>query len=415
MKITAKTLDTIKMPANRLELIEYDDEIAGFGVRVRAGGSRMFVFTYKFAGKTRRLTLGTAAKEAFPEIRKRVLELQAQVRLGQDPAAAKATAIAAAKQQQADSFKAVTDLYLARQLKTSRPVTYEEQKRYLLTKAARLHNMPIASITRRDIAALINEVESSVVKGSGSTTANCTLSALSACFSWAMREGLCENNPCINTNKRDQPRRSRTLVDKVTGDVSELVRVWKALPNDAFGASMKLLILTGQRRQEIGALRWSELDDGLTSITLPPARQKNHGGPDRLNHIVPLSEPARAILARQHRVVGWDCVFSAGPNGLQNWGVWKRRLDAKLSGMPEWVIHDLRRSVATGLGHIGVQPHVVEAVLNHVSGHKAGVAGTYNHAAYQKEKTAALTLWAEHLMAAVSGKPAKVVPLRNAG
>jgi hypothetical protein len=84
-----------------------------------------------------------------------------------------------------------------------------------------------------------------------------------------------------------------------------------------------------------------------------------------------------------------------------------------LPGMPEWVIHDLRRSVATGLGHIGVQPHVVEAVLNHVSGSKAGVAGVYNHNAYEAEKAAALTRWAEHLMAAIGDKPAKVVPLRR--
>jgi integrase len=413
MKITAKTLDTIKLPANRSEVIAYDDEIAGFGVRMRQGGSRNFVFTYKFAGKTRRMTLGAAVKDAFPNIRQRVLELQAQVRLGQDPAAAKEAAVEAAKQQQAESFKAVADLFLARQLKTARPSTYEEQTRYLMTKAARLHNRPMASITRRDIAALINEVESSVTKGSGSTTANCTLSALSAMFSWAMREGICENNPCINTNKREQLRRSRTLVDKTTNDVSELVRVWKALPNDAFGAAMKLLILTGQRRQEIGALRWSELDNDITKITLPPERQKNHGGPDRLDHIVPLSEPAREILCRRHRVVGWQCVFSSGPNGLQNWGVWKDRLDEKLPGMPEWVIHDLRRSVATGLGHIGVQPHVVEAVLNHVGGSKAGVAGIYNHNTYEAEKATALARWAEHLMAAIAGEASKVVPLRK--
>jgi hypothetical protein len=86
MKIDAKTVDAIKLPAGRSEVIVYDDEIAGFGVRVREGG-RVFVFTYKVAGKTRRLTLGAAAKEAFPDIRKRALDLQAQVRLGNDPAA----------------------------------------------------------------------------------------------------------------------------------------------------------------------------------------------------------------------------------------------------------------------------------------------------------------------------------------
>jgi hypothetical protein len=97
MKINAKTVDAIKRPAGRSEVIVYDDEIAGFGVRVREGGSRVFVFTYKVAGKTRRLTLAAAAKEAFPDIRKRALDLQAQVRLGNDPAAEKEAKIEAAK------------------------------------------------------------------------------------------------------------------------------------------------------------------------------------------------------------------------------------------------------------------------------------------------------------------------------
>jgi integrase len=415
MKINAKTIDTIKLPAGRSEIIAYDDEIAGFGVRIREGGSRVFVFTYKVVGKTRRLTLGPAVKEAFPDIRKQAFDLANQVRQGGDPAATKEAKIEAAKRQEAESFKAVVDLYLAQQRKTTRPNTYREVERYLLVKAERLHKMPLVTITKRDIATVINEAEAGVKRGKGgSATANRTLSVMSAMFSWAMREGLCELNPCLNTNKRDQSRRSRTLIDKSTGDMSELVAVWKALGSSGFDDAVRMLILTGQRRQEMGALKWSEIDQDVTVITLPPERQKNGGGEERLNHLIPLSGPAREILSRRHRVVGWECVFSRVPTGLGNWGRWKADLDAKLPGMPPWTLHDLRRSVATGMAKIGILPHVVEAVLNHIGGHKAGVAGIYNHATYEAEKAAALVRWAEHFMAAVMGEPAKVVPLRGA-
>jgi hypothetical protein len=103
MKLTAKTIDTIKLPAGKSELVAFDDEVAGFFVRVRAGGSRTFGYQYRIGTKNRRLTLGVAVKEAFPNIRQRVLDLHAQVRLGQDPAAAKEAAVEAARRQQAES------------------------------------------------------------------------------------------------------------------------------------------------------------------------------------------------------------------------------------------------------------------------------------------------------------------------
>lgn len=414
MKITATTVGGIRLPAGKAEHFEFDDEIAGFFVRIRAGGSRTFGYQYRIGKQNRRITLGTAAREAFPGIRQRVLELEAQVRLGNDPAAAKE----ASKRAAAESFKAVADLYLSKQAKTARPRTYEDEQRYLMVKAKSLHTRPIATITRRDIAGLLTATEEGVTKGTGASTANRLRAILSALFSWAMREGLCETNPCINTNKREEVGRKRVL------PLAELVEIWHALSDDNFSTAMKLLMLTGQRRNEIGALRWSEIDEGLTRITLPPDRQKNKGGKERADHIVPLSEPARDILARQPHVVGWHCVFTASSAGIGNWGHYKASLDEKLlagrtaAGRPPmlpWTIHDLRRSVATRMAEdLGVMPHTIESVLNHYSGSKAGVAGIYNHAKYLRETTQALAMWGEHLMAAVSRASAKVIPIRAA-
>lgn len=406
MKLNAKTIDTIQLPAGKSELVVFDDDVAGFFVRVRAGGSRTFGYQFRIGTKNRRLTLGTAVKEAFPDIRKRVLDLQAQVRLGTDPAAVKEAAVAATRREAEKSFKGVADLYLAKQEKSARPRTYGETKRYLNVTAKRLHDRPIATVTRRDIAELLTATETGVMRGTGAATANRLRANLSSMFSWAMREGLCESNPVMNTNKREQQSRSRVL------SMTELVDIWRALPDDNFGMAMKILMLTAQRRNEIGGLRWSELDDGMTRITLPPERLKNKGGKDRQAHVVPLAYVARDILSRVPRIASQDCLFSTS-DGISNWGQRKDELDANLPHLPHWTIHDLRRSVATHMaGDLAVLPHVVEAVLNHYSGSKAGVAGVYNHAKYLKESIAALTLWAEHLMAAISGTCAKVVPLR---
>ena len=166
---------------------------------------------------------------------------------------------------------------------------------------------------------------------------------------------------------------------------AELAAVWHGLGNGRFADIVRLLILTGQRRDEIGSLRWSEITDG--SIVLPPEQTKN-----RRQHIIPLSPLAQSILERQPRP--WELVFAAG--GFTNWHKTKLALDAQIN-IPGWTLHDIRRTVATGLAELGVLPHIIEAILNHVSGHRAGVAGIYNRARYEGEMRNALTAWADYI------------------
>src|SRR5262249_50074359 len=155
-----------------------------------------------------------------------------------------------------------------------------------------------------------------------------------------------------------------------------------------FGNIVKLLMLSGQRRSEIGGLRWSEIDLREGQINLPGERTKN-GHP----HFVPLSEPVRTILSAQPRIR--DQVFGRGysAEGFAGWSAAKAALDERLPDMPHWSLHDLRRTMATGMGELGVQPHIIEAAINHQSGHKAGVAGTYNRANYHAERKMALDKW----------------------
>jgi len=147
-------------------------------------------------------------------------------------------------------------------------------------------------------------------------------------------------------------------------------------------------------------------------IELPGERTKK-GRP----HIIPLSEPAKAILAKFPRD-DRGCVFGRDSTGFSGWSKAREKIDRRIAeaGKPldHWTPHDLRRTVATQMAGLGIQPHIIEAVLNHVSGHKAGVAGIYNRATYDKEKREALNLWGEHVLALVEGRAATVVPLKRA-
>jgi integrase len=166
-------------------------------------------------------------------------------------------------------------------------------------------------------------------------------------------------------------------------------------PANGYGRIVRLLMLTAQRRDEIGGLRWQEIesqdDVSKALIALPSERTKNSR-----QHDVPLSQAALDVLAEQHRIAGRDLVFGEGEGGYSGWSRSKERLDADAKIKP-WTLHDLRRTAATRMADLGVQPHVIEAILNHVSGHKAGVAGIYNRSTYAAEKRAALDLWANHV------------------
>jgi integrase len=221
-------------------------------------------------------------------------------------------------------------------------------------------------------------------------------------FAWAIGEGLCESNPIIGTNVQQERARERVLTD------AELASIWNAAADDDYGRIVKLIILTAQRRDEIGALRWSEIDTNKSLITLPAIRTKNG-----IEHQVPLSGGAIAIINSciRHR----DLVFGGvGTNGFAAWSRHKLELD-KICGVTDWTLHDLRRTAATRMADIGIQPHIIEAVLNHVSGHKAGVAGIYNRSTYATEKRAALDTWANHLALVISeanGLPARTFSVR---
>jgi integrase len=187
-----------------------------------------------------------------------------------------------------------------------------------------------------------------ITASSGGLTANRTRASPSSFFSWCITRGLVEQNPVIGTHIAPEQSRERVL------PMTELAAVWRACGDDgAYGAIVRMLMLTAQRREEIGGLRWHEVRDDM--IVLPGERTKN-----KRTHIIPLSGPARDIIAAQPRT--GEYVFG---RQFVSWSHRKQWLDGQLRIAP-WTVHDLRRSAATHMAEIGIAPHIIEAILNHV-------------------------------------------------
>jgi integrase len=393
MKLTQKTIAALTLAEGKSETIVFDDDLAGFGIRIRAGGSSRWIFQYKVGNQGRRITLGSLAALTPACARDTAAEMHAMVRLGRDPAGEKTEGRARA----AETMIAVVQSYLTYQSGHLRRRSYTELERHLLQYCKPLHGLQLAKIDRRAVAARISDVASS----SGAATANRVRASLSALFAWAMRQGLLDANPVTGTNRQPEQSRTRVLSD------FELKVVWDALGSDDYSTIVKLLILTGMRREEVGALEWCEVTGD--HIALPPRRVKNSRG-----HRIPIVPAVRAILDSRER--NGVFVFGRHPaKPFSGWGVSKAVLDRRIKTagheLEGWRLHDLRRTMRSGLGALGIAPHVAELAINHV---RKGIESVYDKYRYEGEIKTALAVWTNHVLAVVEGQERKVVSLRGA-
>jgi integrase len=398
MKLTRPYVSRLVLPAGKTEQIIFDDALPGFGVRLRAGGKRTWIAQYRVGRQQRRVTIGSVDVLDPDEARRRAKEILAKVQLGGDPQTEKVEV----RTQAVLNLGSIAGTYLERYASArQKPRTFVETSRYLEVSWKPLHGVPLVKIDRRMVAARLAEV----AKERGEITSNRARAALSGLFSWAMREGLVDANPVIGTNRSvDERSRDRVLSDE------ELAAIWRACRDDDYGRIVRLLILTGQRREEVGGMLGEEVDLLRARWTIPRERTKNG-----LPHEVPLPSAALEIIRGDSPVSSRSLLFGEGKGPFQGWSKAKAALDRRIAQggvkIAPWRLHDIRRTVATRMAELGVLPHVVEAVLNHISGHKAGVAGTYNRALYSAEKRQALELWAEHVRARVEDEPTTVVTL----
>ena len=373
----------------------FDDDLPGFGIRKFASGKASYFVKYQIGGKHRRHALGAVIDGNLKDMRGEASKILAAVKLGRDVMAERNAARSKARRLLGDAIPK----YLAARQPALKPRSFVEVQRHLTHHWKPLHDMDVAEIGRADVVRVLDNIE----EGSGPVAADRARTSLQTFYVWAIDRGYVDSTPLAVIRARSSgSARTRVLSE------AELVEVWQASGDDHHGKILKLLMLTGQRKTEFGSLEWAEFDPAKRQIELPPSRTKN-----KRTHVVPLSDTALSLLSEIPRIEGRDLVFGLGAGGFSGWSKAKREVDDRIHAAREkasqnpklfapWVVHDLRRTFVTNLAERGfAPPHVIEAIVNHASGHKAGVAGVYNHAVYAEEKRQAIDLWATHLSALI--------------
>ena len=400
MRLDAKTVAALTL-GGKTDAIFFDDTLTGFGYRLRLGTGgkvlRSWIAQYRRAGASRRMLIGSADVVSVEQARAKAKKVLAAVALGEDPQADKAER----RGKDRLTVRAVVDQFMDDKKPDWRAQTERDNRRYLTgSYFAPLHSMAIDKVTRRDVASRIIVVK----RQHGPIVAAAARAKLSAFFTWAMRQGLVEHNPTIGI---EPPKRTASR-ERVLSD-AELVAIWNACRDDDYGRIVRLLILLGARRQEVGGMAWGELDDldaPQPTWMLPAKRSKNGH-----SHTLPLLPAAVEIIRPVRRMVTRDRLFgSVAAGGFMGWDKGKLGLDERAGISAPWVLHDIRRSVASKMGDLGIMPHVIEAVLGHRGGFQAGVAGIYNKSGYEREVRTALALWEDHIRVLVAGGARKVIP-----
>jgi integrase len=401
-RLTIRSVEAMKTGPARQEIP--DSFLPGLYLIAQPSGAKGWAVRYRHQGTPRKLTLGSYPALGLKDARELAAKALRSVAEGRDPGREKILARAA----KADSVDRIVEEFFERHVRRSnRPRTAQETERLL-----RQHVLPrwrgrmVLEITRRDVLAVLDRV----VDGGAPIAANRVLAAVRKFFNWCVARDILAASPCAGV----KPPSAERARDRVLSD-DELRLVWAAAEKlgGTFGPLVKLLALTGQRRDEVARMRWDELDLDARLWTLPAGRTKNNQP-----HEVPLSKAAFAVLQRVPRITESPFVFTSngGASPASGYSKNKRRLDALLpADMPPWRLHDLRRTCASGLARLGINLPVIEKVLNHTSGSFAGVTGVYQKYSFADEKRAALERWGDFIADLVSDRsaPKKIVKLRE--
>jgi integrase len=382
---TDKMIRGLKHPASG----QYDrfegGKLRAFGIRVGKETKSFFVGV-RINGKYRRITVGKYDEDGragltLKAARDRAYDIIKDAQAGIAPELKK-------RREARGTFGAVAESFMVDYASKHR--SRREMQRIINHDLAEWHDRPIAEITRADIKELLR-----VKARTAPIMANRIKALVSKMFTWALKEEIIEASPALSLDPPGGSEKDRERTRKLSAD--EIRLVWESFGKLGypFGPLFKLLLVTGQRRGELGGMKWSEIaDDGWH---LPNERAKSGNG-----HLVPLSSLAREIIADLPR--RGDYVFRAHRDvPVKGWHTAKVRIDAPI---PDWRLHDLRRTFATQLRSLGVDRLVVSKLLNHA---EAGVTKIYDRYAADPEKSAAMERWANRLLEIISGAPASNV------
>ena len=436
MKLTERKIENLAAEKGRRDRLVFDDSQRGLAVRVTASGGRTYLCQYTQHGHKWRVPLGACSAVALSKAREAAAAIMGDVAKGRNPAAERKDAAAAERARRTRNrltLRVLIEDWNRIHLAGRRPSYAAEAVRALhyaladhlddaaedLDRAAVVRSLD--GLTRRRRRRDGGEAE----RRKGAAMTGRTAAYGRAAFAWAVKRGAVRVNPFADLAvDKSTAKRERVLSDQ------EIADIWRAAGDAAspYGTIIRLLILTGQRRGEVAGMAWNEISEDLTTWTLPGDRTKNGAV-----HMVPLSAPARDLLKallpedandaerplNDHRAAGDLALPGAVATPFAGWSKAKRTLDkaimaarakaAETGGkapaqLTPWNVHDLRRTVATGLQRLGVRLEVTEAVLNHISGSRGGIAGVYQRHDWAAEKRAALDAWADHVISSVEGR-----------
>jgi integrase len=436
MKLTERKIETLAVENGGKDRLVFDDAQRGLAVRVTAGGGRTYLAQYTLHGHKWRVPLGACSALSLARAREAAAAVMGDVAMGKNPAAERKDAAAAERTKRARerlTLRVLIDDWNRMHLAGRRASYAAEAVRALRYAFDDALDDAAEDLDRTAVVRTLDTLArrrarknaAGADRRKGAAMVGRTAAYGRAAFGWAVKRGMVPTNPFADlpiakgTNKRE-----RVLNE------DEIAEVWRAANKAAspYGAIVRVLILTGQRLGEVAGMNWGELSDDLTSWTMPGKRTKNH-----LAHTVPLSPPVRELLRgllpenaneakraiTDRRASGVLVLPGAKGTRFSGWSKSKRRLDKAIAenvaktaeaagtcptALADWTVHDLRRTAATGLQRLGVRLEVTEAVLNHISGSRGGIAGVYQRHDWATEKRAALEAWAAHVVAVVDGR-----------
>jgi integrase len=447
MKLTERKIETLAVERGGKDRLVFDDTQRGLAVRVTANGGRTYLCQYSLHGQKWRVPLGACSALALADARDAAAAIMGDVARGKNPAAERKDAAKAERAKRARdrlTLRVLIDHWKQLRLADRRASYAEEAVRALhhafadhLDDAA--EDLDRATVVRAlDALTRRRKRKDGSAKPKGAAMTGRTAAYGRAAFAWAVKRGMVQANPFAELPvDKSITKRERVLSD------DEIAEIWRPAgeASSSYGTIIRLMILTGQRRGEVAGMRWGELSADLATWTIPGERTKNS-----IVHVVPLSDPARELIRatlpadadtaehvmRVRRASNALVLPGAVGTEFSGWSKSKTALDKVIMEAREkaaakagttaaplvpWTVHDLRRTLATGLQRLGVRLEVTEAVLNHISGSRGGIAGVYQRHDWAPERRAALDAWAAHVLAIVEQRTAadNVVKLARAG
>jgi integrase len=389
----------------RAAYFEVVDGTSGLRLAVFPSGARSWLVRYRRPDKRpAKLTIGKYPATPLSAARIRAAEARAAVAAGTDPGESKKRARTSAQEaeasRRADTVELHIKQHLERQYSKVVDSTWRQARLALEGDAVRAwRGRPVGEVTRRDVRELVEKI----AETRGPIAGNRAFGHVRRFFSVLVERDIITASPCTGLKRptKDEPTRERVL------SPAEIRALWHAL--DTVGgpvcAAIRLLLLCGQRRSEVALMKWSEID-GDTWL-LAGTRTKNGKA-----HTIPLATQALAVIEQQPKISGCDFVFTSGGK-LANFSRVKIEIDKIMRPEASWVIHDLRRSVASHMAALGVALPTIEKVLNHASGSFAGIVGVYQRHDFAAEKRDALARWGDFVERTVQGESGRVVRLRS--